>query len=261
MKKILITGANSYIGISFENTMKQFEDYSVDTVDMIGGGWKAKSFAGYDAVFHVAGIAHIKETKENSHLYYDVNRDLAIETAKKAKAEGVKHFVFLSSMSVYGKDTGVITKQTLPRPKSSYGKSKLLAEEGLNALEGDGFVVSVIRPPMVYGKGCKGNFNTLKKLALKLPAFPYLQNERSMIYIENLSLFIKMMIDNPVNGVFFPQNREPVKTVRMAELIAEAEEKVPEKPAVGAGGSDIAPVRSGGEKRVRQSCLFRYGRV
>ena len=130
MKKILITGAGSYIGTSFENYMGQWSDeYSVDTVDMIDGSWRKKDFSGYDVVFHVAGIAHIKETKDNAELYYKVNRDMVIETAKKAKTEGVKHFVFLSSMSVYGMETGVITKDTEPNPNTNYGKSKLMAEK------------------------------------------------------------------------------------------------------------------------------------
>ena len=127
MKKILITGANSYIGTSFEKYIKENypNDYIVDTVDMIDDSWREKNFSGYDSVFHVAGIAHQKETKENAHLYYEVNRDLAIETAKKAKSDGAKRFIFLSSMSVYGMDTGVITRETEPNPKSNYGKSKL----------------------------------------------------------------------------------------------------------------------------------------
>ncbi|MBQ8448191.1 MAG: NAD-dependent epimerase/dehydratase family protein, partial [Clostridia bacterium] len=161
MKRILITGANSYIGTSFENYMKQWVDeYSVDTVDMIDGTWREKDFGEYDVVFHVAGIAHKKETKENAELYYKVNRDLAIETAKKAKKDGVKQFIFLSSMSVYGMDTGVITKDTVPTPKSNYGKSKLQAEEGMKELADDDFKICTIRPPMVYGEGCKGNYQT-----------------------------------------------------------------------------------------------------
>ena len=149
MKKIIITGANSYIGTSFESYMKQFaEEYSVDTVDMIDGTWREKSFADYDVVFHVAGIAHRKETKENAELYYKVNRDLAIDVAAKAKADGVKQFVFLSSMSVYGMESGVITRDTVPLPKSNYGKSKLQAEEGIIPLADNSFAVAVIRPPM-----------------------------------------------------------------------------------------------------------------
>lgn len=106
MKKILITGANSYIGTSFENYLQQwFDKYQVDTVDMIDGSWREKSFGGYDVVFHVAGIAHSdtgKISKEKEKLYYTVNTDLTIETAKKAKADGVKQFIFMSSAIVYG---------------------------------------------------------------------------------------------------------------------------------------------------------------
>ena len=153
MKRILITGANSYIGTSFEKYVSQWpERYETDTVDMIDGSWREKSFAGYDAVFHVAGIAHRKETKENAHLYYEVNRDLAIETAQKAKRDGVHQFIFLSSMSVYGKNTGVITQETPVAPKSNYGRSKAEAEKGIEGLQDADFNVAVLRPPMIYGK-------------------------------------------------------------------------------------------------------------
>ena len=226
MKKILITGANSYIGVSFENYMKQWADeYSVDTVDMIDGTWREKDFGGYDAVFHVAGIAHKKETKENAELYYKVNRDLAVETAKKAKEDGVKQFIFLSSMSVYGMDTGVITKDTVPMPKSNYGKSKLQAEEGINALSSDDFKVCTLRPPMVYGKDCKGNFQTVVKIVKKSPVFPRIKNERSMIYIDNLASFVKLCVDRELCGLYFPQNKEYVTTVDMAKGIAAKLEK------------------------------------
>ncbi|MBE5817407.1 MAG: NAD-dependent epimerase/dehydratase family protein, partial [Clostridiales bacterium] len=187
MKKILITGANSYIGTSFEKYINEnySDKYTVDTVDMIDGTWREKDFSSYDSVFHVAGIAHQKETKENAPLYYKVNRDLVIEAAKKAKNDGVKQFVFLSSMSVYGMETGVITEDTLPSPKSNYGKSKLQAEEELDKIQSEGFVIAKIRPPMVYGEGCKGNYQTLIKIARKLPFFPDYENQRSMIHIDN----------------------------------------------------------------------------
>ena len=107
MKKILITGANSYIGMSFEKYIKDnfASDYVVDTIDMIDGSWKEKSFAGYDVVYHVAGIAHSDNGKisvEKEKLYRSVNTNLTIEVAKKAKAEGVKQFVFMSSAIIYG---------------------------------------------------------------------------------------------------------------------------------------------------------------
>lgn len=226
MKKILITGANSYIGLSFEKYVKQWpNEYKVDTVDMIDGSWKNKDFSKYDVVFHVAGIAHIKETKENASLYYKVNRDLVYEVAKKAKEEGVKQFIFLSSMSVYGMETGVISKDTVPAPKSNYGKSKLQAEELIAPLQDSTFSIAVLRPPMIYGKGCKGNYVRLEKFALKSLIFPKIENKRSMIYIDNLCEFVKQVIDEECRGLFLPQNDEYVCTSDMVREIAEAHEK------------------------------------
>ena len=222
MKRVLITGANSYIGTSFEKFIKENypNDYVVDTIDMIDGSWREKSFSGYDSVFHVAGIAHQKETKKNVHLYYEVNRDLAIETARKAKQDGVKQFIFLSSMSIYGMETGVITKETRPNPKSHYGKSKWQAEQEIVSLASDNYKVCILRPPMVYGKGCKGNYQTVVKIVKKSPIFPNIKNERSMIYINNLSSFVKMSISNGLGGIYFPQNRDYVSTLTMAHIIA-----------------------------------------
>ena len=226
MKKILITGANSYIGISVENYLKKFDgEYQIDTVDMIDGTWREKDFSPYDVVFHVAGIAHQKETKENAALYYTVNRDLAIETATKAKTDGVKQFVFLSSMSVYGMETGVITKETTPNPKTHYGIAKLEAEQGIITLASDDFSICTLRPPMVYGKGCKGNFQTVCKLVKKSPIFPKVNNERSMIYIDNLCAFVKLCVDRSLQGLYFPQNNGYVKTSDMARVIAETTQK------------------------------------
>ena len=222
MKKILITGANSYIGTSFEKYIKENypNEYAVDTVDMIDGSWREKSFVGYDSVFHVAGIAHQKETTENAALYYAVNRDLAIETAEKAKNDGVKQFIFLSSMSIYGMNTGVITKATMPNPKSNYGKSKLQAEEGISRLASDTFSVSIIRPPMVYGDGCKGNYQMLVKIAQAFPFFADYKNQRSMVYIDTLSEFVRNMINAGCSGFYYPQETEYICTCKMIQSIA-----------------------------------------
>lgn len=226
MKKILITGANSYIGMSFECYMKQFgNEYQIDTIDMQYPSWSEKDFAGYDVVFHVAGIAHQKETKENKELYYKINRDLAIDVAKKAKAQGVTQLIFLSSMSVYGMVVGKIDKDTVPNPNTNYGKSKLEAEKGLLELENDSFKVAILRPPMIYGKGCKGNYRALAKLSLKLPIFPKVKNQRSMLYIDNLSCFVKLLVDRQSRGLFFPQNKEYVNTSEMATFICQAKGK------------------------------------
>lgn len=226
MKNILITGKNSYIGTSLENwLMREPDKYKVDMVDMKDGSWKEKDFSQYDVVFHVAGIAHIKETSDNQDLYYKVNRDLAYGTAQKAKQDGVEQFIFLSSMSVYGIENGVIDKSTPLNPNSAYGKSKIEAEELINKLKDDSFTVATLRPPMVYGKGCRGNYPRLVGLALKTPIFPKVDNKRSMIYIDNLSEFVKRLIDNRSGGLFFPQNAEYVNTSKMVRLIAETHGK------------------------------------
>ncbi len=222
MKRILVTGANSYIGISFEEWLIQQPDkYIVDTLDMQNVLWKNKDFSGYATVLHVAGIAHVRETKKNKELYFKVNRDLAFETAKKAKLEGVKHFVFLSTMNVYGLDKGIITKDTKPTPKTAYGKSKYQAEQLIKELENETFIVSIIRPPMVYGSGCKGNYKKLAAFAKKTSIFPNIDNKRSMIYIDNLSEFIRLLIEDQSSGLFFPQNNEYIRTAEMVNLIAE----------------------------------------
>ena len=226
MKRVLITGKNSYIGTSLENwLMREPDKYKVDTVDMKDGSWKEKDFSSYDVVFHVAGIAHIKETSDNQDFYYKVNRDLAYETAQKAKEDGVEQFIFLSSMSVYGIENGIINRDTPLKPNSAYGKSKIEAEDLINKLEENCFTIATLRPPMVYGKGCRGNYPRLAGLALKTPVFPKVDNKRSMIYIDNLSEFVKRLIDNRSGGLFFPQNAEYVNTSEMVRLVAEAHGK------------------------------------
>ena len=227
MKKILITGANSYIGMSFEKYIKDnvSDFFCVETLDMIGDSWEKESFSGFDVVFHVAGIAHQKETKENKELYYKINRDLALETATKAKKDGVKQFIFLSSMSVYGLDTGVINSNTKPNPKTNYGKSKLEAEEKIGQLVDKNFKVCVLRPPMVYGDGCKGNYQTIVKIVKKFPIFPRINNKRSLIHINNLVSFVFDLVKDEKEGLFFPQDDKYIQTMDLAKGIALKENK------------------------------------
>lgn len=235
MKRILITGAGSYIGTSFDRYLKEKYpgQYEVDTVDMVDGSWRKKSFSGYDSVFHVAGIAHSdngKISEEKAKLYYSVNTELTIETAKKAKQDSVKQFIFMSSAIVYGESAPIgkqkiITKDTPVSPANCYGDSKVQAENGIRPLNDDDFKAVILRPPMIYGKGSKGNYPTLSKFAQKLPVFPYVKNERSMLYIENLCEFVRLMVENEECGTFFPQNSEYSNTSEMVKMIAEAHGK------------------------------------
>lgn len=231
MKKVLITGANSYVGVSFENYTKRYynSELVVDTVDMVDGRWREKNFSFYDIVYHVAGIAHAdigKVSNEIKEKYYLVNTELAIEAAKKSKNDGVKQFVFMSSSIVYGDSasygkTKRITKNTEPAPTNFYGDSKWQADKGIRNLASDDFIVTVLRPPMIYGKGSKGNYSTLAKLAKKLPVFPNLQNERSILYIENLCEFLCQIMIRSEGGIFWPQNAEYASTSELVKIIGE----------------------------------------
>lgn len=232
MKRILITGANSYIGTSFEKWMQQFGDnFQIDTVDMHGEQWKEKDFSQYDSVFHVAGIAHAdvsKVSEETKQLYYKVNCDLAVETAEKYKNDlnGKNgQFIYMSSIIIYGEETNinkkrVITPETQPSPSNFYGDSKLKAEKKLTPLKSDTFRIAIIRPPMIYGEGSKGNYQQLVKIAQKLPVFPNIENERSMLSIDHLCDFIKNRIEFPESGIFFPQDPQYVRTSFMVKEIA-----------------------------------------
>ncbi len=229
MKKVLITGANSYIGTSFENWIKNnCPGIETETLDMTKDSWKDFSFQGFDSVFHVAGIAHAdsgKISKEREELYYRVNRDLTLACAEKAKEAGVPQFLFMSSIIVYGDSAGfgqrkVITKDTPLAPKNCYGDSKVQAEKGLQQLMEDSFRVVILRPPMIYGKHSKGNYPLLSKFARKLPVFPKVENRRSMLYVGNLCKFVSLMILEEEQGIFYPQNPEILSTTEMVRRIA-----------------------------------------
>ena len=230
MKRILITGAGSYIGTSVERWLNKPEFvgmYQVNTIDMRGEDWQKKDFSGYDTVFHVAGIAHAdigKVTEEQKRLYYAVNYSLAVETAKKAKKEGVKQFIYMSSIIVYGEGSSVrnkrvITRDTKPSPSNFYGDSKWRAEQKLIPLSTEQFHVAILRPPMIYGEGCKGNYQMLKKIALRFSVFPDFPNERSMLQIGNLCEFVRKLSESQKGGLFFPQDPSYVRTAEMVREI------------------------------------------
>ena len=227
MKRVLITGANSYIGMSFEQYAKEHysKELEIDTLDMQKENWKKKDFRTYDAIFHVAGIAHADiehVTEETKKLYYRVNTELAINTAKKAREEKVGQFVFMSSMIIYG-GMEHISDSTEPEPANFYGDSKWKADKGIQALENNSFKVAIIRPPMIYGKGSKGNYKTMESMAKRLPVFPKVKNKRSMLYIENLCELLCNIFIYGECGIFFPQNGQLVNTSNMVKMIADAE--------------------------------------
>ena len=227
MKKILITGAGSYVGESVRKyILSTSSDFEIDAVDTMNDAWKEAEFSKYDVVYHVAGIAHVNADPKMEPLYYKVNRDLTIEVARAAKAAGVKQFIFMSSQIVFHESqslkTEVLTSETKENPNGFYGDSKLQAELGIKPLEDENFKVCILRPCMIYGPNAKGNFPRLAKLATKVPLFPEWHNKRSMLYIDNLAEFVKQAVIRELSGTFYPQNRELADTVEIIRFFAKA---------------------------------------
>lgn len=234
MKRILITGTQGYIGSALAQYLRRRpEEYSVDFLSLREEAWRQADFGGYDAIVHAAAIVHQPKSKDDpsqAELYDRVNHQLTRELAQKAKNEGVRQFLFLSSESVYGLHAPVgktltITADTPLNPTDNYGISKLQAEKALTALRDDHFRVAILRPPMIYGRDCKGNYRTLARLAEKLPVFPNIANQRSMLYVGNLCEFLRLLIRDEADGIFCPQNTEYVSTSRMVREIAKAHGK------------------------------------
>ena len=233
-KRILVTGVNSYIGNAFRAYMEQYTDEAVvEGVSVRNDTWKTLDFSAFDCVFDVAGIAHADTghvSEEEKNRYYAVNCDLTVALAKKAKQDGVKQFIFMSSAIVYGDSAPiglnrVITRDTDPAPADFYGDSKLQAEIGILPLADEHFRIAVLRPPMIYGKDSRGNYPVLSKMAQKLPVFPKVENCRSMLYIGNLVEFVRLIIKNEEEGFFFPQNGQYSNTSQLVQMIAEAHGK------------------------------------
>lgn len=227
MKKILITGAGSYVGESVRlYILANNPSFQIDTVDTMGDNWKLADYSQYDVVFHVAGIAHVNADPKMEPLYYKVNRDLTIEIARHAQKAGVKQFIFMSSQIVFHESqslkTEVLTAETKPNPNGFYGDSKLQAENGLKALraEGEQMKMCILRPCMIYGPNAKGNFPRLAKLARKVPVFPAWHNKRSMLYVDNLAEFVLQAVERKLEGTFYPQNRELADTVEIIRFFA-----------------------------------------
>lgn len=240
MKKILITGKNSYIGSSFEKWVSdvRFEkSYQVDTLDMQEERWRGWDFSGYDVVLHLAGIVHQKETSDNRDLYERVNHLLAVEVYEKCLKSGVGQFIFMSSGAVFGQNDRNhpdirIGKTKQFHPQTEYGKSKRRAELDMLRLAREQkedkksvTKLAIIRPPMIYGAGAKGNYTLLSKVSRVMPIFPDIKNQRSILHISNLCECIRLIIDKEDAGCFHPQNREFVKISDLVREIRTAHKK------------------------------------
>ncbi|WP_297237802.1 NAD-dependent epimerase/dehydratase family protein [uncultured Faecalicoccus sp.] len=225
MKRVLITGKNSYLGAFVKKELEKDPlNYEVKELDLKEETWKNFDFSSFDVVYHVAGLAHSTPDESQRDYYYKVNTELAYQCALKAAREGVSQFIFMSSIIVYGSGDvskmRIITKDTALDPDNFYGDSKKQAEIKIRSIDSNMKIV-ILRPPMIYGPKSKGNYPLLSKFARKTLIFPKYKNERSMLFVGNLAVLIKKLMDTEFEGILLPQNKETVQTYRMIKEIAQ----------------------------------------
>lgn len=225
--RVLILGKGSYIGSHIKAHLEK-SGHQAYEADAENGEWKTIDYASWDAVVHVAAIVHQNAKNAGEALFERVNTELPVAVAELAKSQGVSMFVFLSTMGVYGKEKSlkkadsIIDKNTREAAVNGYGGSKLKAEKQLKTLADDRFRVAVVRPPNVYGPGCRGNYMPLfKKLALSFPVFPfaYAETRQSMLYIDNLCELIRLIVEKKADGVYLPQDDAAPSAVELVRQI------------------------------------------
>lgn len=221
MAKVLITGANSFVGENYKkySTQNQAEELSLFNLDP-----KDIDFSKYDIVLHLVAIVH-QSTKISKSKYFEINKELCIKTAIAAKKAGIKQFVFLSTVKVYGKylaSVGSWNEKSICKPEDDYGKSKYAAEIALKELEDENFTVSIVRTPLVYGEDVKANMLSLINLVEKFPVLPLgnVNNKRSFTSAENLVAFIDRIIEKRASGVFIAKDRKGLSTTELVELVS-----------------------------------------
>ncbi len=220
--KILLTGANGFLGAYFFKKYQKKND--ITKFSFRSDDFNKLLFNNIDTIIHLSALVHQMggATKEE---YDKININQTIELAKKAKVNGVKHFVFMSTIKVYGEETNSpYTENSKCKSEVDYGKSKLNAEIELQKLEDNNFKVSIIRTPIVYGYGVKANIKNLIQLVKKTPLLPfgYIKNKRSMVYIGNLCHLIDIVIQKQERGVFLAGDDDPISTTKLIKLISKA---------------------------------------
>ena len=225
MKKLLITGSSGFIGSYFINKYKS--KYNIKTFSFLKDNINTLDCNNIDVVFHLSALVH-QMAGASAEEYEKVNVSQTLELGKKAKESGVKHFVFMSTVKVYGEETNSVYRETtICNPGDEYGKSKLKAELEILKLENENFKISILRTPIIYGYGVKANIKNLVNLVNKVPVLPFgtIQNRRSMVYIGNLCHLVDVVMEQQESGIFLASDDEPLSTSRLIELIAKNLEK------------------------------------
>lgn len=218
---ILITGATGFVGSYF--CANYADSYSISKFSFSNDSLDNLDLRNTEKLIHLSAIVH-QMHKVPDEDYYKVNVTNTLSLAHKAKSSGVRHFIFISTVKVFGEETDVPYSETSPcNPQDAYGRTKLAAEKGLLAMADDSFIVSIIRPPLVYGYGVKANMNSLVKLVKKFKIIPLgnIKNRRSIVFVGNLANMIDALIKNPVTGIFLVADDNPLSTSDMLRITAD----------------------------------------
>jgi UDP-glucose 4-epimerase len=221
MKNILLTGSSGFVGSYFINKYKN--KYKIKTFSFRKDNFNSLDLKETDTIIHLSALVH-QMGGASKEEYEKVNVTQTIELANKAKQSGVKHFIFMSTVKVYGEESDTAyTEDTICKPQDNYGISKLKAEDELLKLDDADFKVSIIRTPIVYGYGVKANIKSLINLTNKIPVLPFgsIDNRRSMVYIGNLCHLIDEIIIQEKEGIFLASDDKPLSTTKLIELIAQ----------------------------------------
>ena len=223
--KILLTGAKGFIGSYFQEHYK--DQYDIQTFSFQNDELDSLDLSGFESIIHLSALVHQMGGADEEE-YERINVGNTIALAQKSKQSGVKQFIFMSSVKVYGEESDTAyAENTKCEPQDDYGKSKLEAEKQLINMEDDDFTVSILRTPIVYGARVKANIQNLIKLVNKVPILPFrgIENRRSMVYIGNLCEMINRLCETQLSGIFLAGDDRPVSTTELIELIAKELDK------------------------------------
>lgn len=225
MNKLLLTGSTGFVGSYFINKYKK--NYNIKTFSFRNDDINSLNCSEVDVVVHLSALVH-QMGGASCEEYEKINVTQTLELANKAKQFGVKHFIFMSTVKVYGEEAdGSYTENTICQPEDEYGKSKLKAELELKKLENQNFKISIIRTPIVYGYSVKANIKSLVNLVNKISLLPFakIENKRSMVYIGNLCHLVDEVIKQQKSGIFLASDNKPLSTTKLIELIAKSLDK------------------------------------
>lgn len=220
--KILLTGANGFVGSYFIDKYRL--EYQIKTFSFLKDDFDSLDLHSINAIIHLSALVH-QMGGANASEYEKVNVSQTLRLVQKAKGAGVRHFIFMSTVKVYGEESDTVYTETTPcDPKDNYGMSKLNAEQALQALEDEHFTVSIIRTPIVYGSGVKANIRNLINLIQKVPVLPFsnTKNQRSMVYVGNLCALLETILEQKISGVFLACDDTSLSTTQFIREITAA---------------------------------------